>query len=65
MEGNQDIELSEPGTNASTASNADGEEDFERCVTCNNMLEMCVCVCTFCGERDRCECALFDAATGG
>jgi hypothetical protein len=23
------------------------------------------CVCPYCGERDKCECALFDAATGG
>jgi sarcosine oxidase delta subunit len=24
-----------------------------------------MCVCPYCGERDKCECALFDAATGG
>ena len=40
-------------------------EEFAICVTCSNPIEMCRCVCPFCGERDSCECALFDAATGG
>ena len=35
------------------------------CVDCGNSIEKCVCVCPYCGERDKCECALFDAATGG
>ncbi len=41
------------------------KEEFAICVQCGNALEKCVCVCPFCGERDKCECALFDAATGG
>ena len=41
------------------------KEEFAICVQCANPIEKCVCVCPFCGERDKCECALFDAATGG
>ena len=41
------------------------EEDFAICVECGNPLENCQCVCAFCGERDECECALGDSATGG
>ena len=41
------------------------DEDFAICVECGNPLENCQCVCAFCGERDACECALGDAATGG
>ena len=41
------------------------EEEFAICVDCGNSIEKCVCVCPYCGERDKCECALFDAATGG
>ncbi|ARS64927.1 MAG: hypothetical protein ACPG6Z_01845 [Nitrosopumilus sp.] len=41
------------------------EEEFAICVDCGNFIEKCVCVCPYCGERDKCECALFDAATGG
>lgn len=40
-------------------------EEFAVCVECGNSIEKCVCVCPYCGERDKCECALFDAATGG
>lgn len=42
-----------------------GDDSFAMCTTCNFTIEMCACVCPFCGERDKCECALFDAATGG
>lgn len=38
---------------------------FVKCNACTNTLEGCACVCHFCGERDKCECVLFDAATGG
>lgn len=41
------------------------EDEFATCASCANPLENCQCVCPFCGERDTCECALFDAATGG
>ncbi len=41
------------------------EEEFAICVECGNSIEKCVCVCPYCGERDKCEYALFDAATGG
>ena len=41
------------------------KDEFAICVQCRNPIEKCVCVCPFCGERDKCECALFDAATGG
>ncbi len=40
-------------------------EDYEKCATCENLLPHCHCRCPYCGERDKCECALFDAATGG
>ena len=41
------------------------DDDFAICVECGNPIENCQCVCAFCGERDECECALGDAATGG
>jgi hypothetical protein len=41
------------------------DEEFALCVECGNAIEKCVCVCPYCGERDKCECALFEAATGG
>ena len=41
------------------------EEEFLICDECKNFLEKCMCVCPYCGERDKCECVLFDAATGG
>ena len=40
-------------------------EDYEKCSICENLLPHCHCMCPYCGERDKCECALFDAATGG
>ena len=47
------------------SSEVNEEEEFAICVECKNSIEKCVCVCPYCGERDKCECALFDAATGG
>ena len=35
------------------------------CDICGNAIEACLCVCPYCGERDKCECCLYDAATGG
>jgi len=40
-------------------------EEFAICVECGNSIEKCVCVCPYCGERDKCECVLFDSTTGG
>jgi len=34
------------------------------CEYCGNLIEMCMCVCPYCGETSSCECCLFDAATG-
>ncbi len=41
------------------------DEDYLKCTKCENKLPHCHCKCPYCGERDECECALFDAATGG
>ena len=41
------------------------EDEFAICIVCGNSIEKCVCVCPYCGERDKCECVLFDSATGG
>ncbi len=38
---------------------------FTDCQKCHNLLPHCHCRCPYCNERDKCECALFDAATGG
>ena len=35
------------------------------CDICGNVIEACTCSCPYCGERDSCECCLYDAATGG
>ena len=40
-------------------------EGYDSCDRCEVQLLHCHCKCQYCGERDRCECALFDAATGG
>ena len=46
------------------------DEDFGNCDKCKKPLEQCICVCPFCGERDKCECGIKlsnddGAATGG
>lgn len=41
------------------------EHDYACCEQCGALLPHCHCTCPYCGERDRCECGLFDAATGG
>jgi hypothetical protein len=38
--------------------------DYADCQMCDNSLAHCHYKCPYCGERDKCECALFDAATG-
>jgi len=35
------------------------------CDHCGIILEACMCVCPYCGNRDKCECCIFDATTGG
>ncbi len=40
-------------------------DTYTNCQLCHNPLPHCHCMCPYCGERDKCECALFDAATGG
>ncbi len=40
-------------------------DEYLLCKSCDNPLPHCHCKCPYCGERDKCECALFDAATGG
>ncbi len=42
-----------------------GKEEEPECEHCGLTLEACMCACPYCGERDSCECCLFDAATGG
>jgi hypothetical protein len=41
------------------------EEEFAVCIECGNSIEKCICVCPYCGERDKCECVLSDSSTGG
>lgn len=41
------------------------ESEYTKCKACDVALPHCHCTCPYCGERDKCECALFDAATGG
>ena len=38
---------------------------YADCEACKNPLPHCHCKCPYCGELNGCECALFDAATGG
>ena len=40
-------------------------DDYMKCLLCQNPFPHCHCKCPYCGLRDECECALFDAATGG
>ena len=40
-------------------------DNYTECNRCHNPLTHCHCKCPYCGQRDKCECALFDAATGG
>jgi hypothetical protein len=35
------------------------------CENCGNPIDACMCVCPYCGQKDFCECCLYDAATGG
>jgi hypothetical protein len=43
----------------------ESDVNYTECTDCYLELELCQCVCPYCGGRDSCQCALFDAATGG
>ena len=50
--------------------NFDNKKDIssdkdDECYYCGNSIELCICVCPYCGEKNSCECCLHDAATGG
>ena len=45
--------------------NHNNEEDDILCNNCGNIMEACMCVCPYCGIRDKCECCILDATTGG
>lgn len=40
-------------------------EQYTNCSKCHLPLPHCHCMCPYCGNRDECECALFDTVTGG
>ena len=40
-------------------------EPYTNCNKCHIPLPHCHCMCPYCGNRDECECALFDTVTGG
>ena len=45
-----------------------GKNEYDRytdCFECHEPATDCICKCPYCGKRDKCQCALFDAATGG
>lgn len=44
---------------------SEDDHQYMNCHQCQNSLLHCHCKCMYCGQRDECECALFDAATGG
>ena len=49
----------------SSSFDSDTDKNYFDCEYCGVDLPHCHCKCPYCGERDKCECALFDAATGG
>jgi len=57
--------MAEEDTSETTLSFSDENENYVKCDYCGISLPHCHCKCPYCGERDKCECALFDAATGG
>ncbi|MHB2035904.1 MAG: hypothetical protein ACYCPW_04065 [Nitrososphaerales archaeon] len=41
-------------------------EGVGRCPNCDNPMDNCACVCPYCGEISRCDCAIgYGVATGG
>jgi hypothetical protein len=59
--------LSENKSNATVENTTiqDNDEDNTLCDYCGNRIESCMCACPYCGEKDACECCLYDAVTGG
>jgi len=49
----------------STKESFGDKDEYTQCHLCHNPFPHCHCTCPYCGERDGCDCALFDAATGG
>jgi len=47
------------------SSKGNSSEESIKCDICGIVIEACTCSCPYCGERDSCECCLYDAATGG
>lgn len=47
------------------SANNDSVDDGITCDICGIPIDACTCSCPYCGERDSCECCLYDAATGG
>jgi len=47
------------------SSKDNSRDESITCDICGNVIEACTCSCPYCGERDSCECCLYDAATGG
>jgi hypothetical protein len=43
----------------------DDNDETIICDYCGIILEACMCVCPYCGNRDKCECCILDATTGG
>ena len=42
-----------------------GRTEYTLCDICDVKYAHCHCKCPYCGERDKCKCAIGDAATGG
>jgi hypothetical protein len=43
----------------------ENDDEDTLCNFCGNIMEACMCVCPYCGIRDKCECCILDATTGG
>ncbi|MBD0300156.1 MAG: hypothetical protein ICV82_07875 [Nitrososphaera sp.] len=50
---------------ASAGSSSSSSIEEVNCENCGNPIDACMCVCPYCGQKDSCECCLYDAATGG
>jgi len=38
---------------------------FTKCVFCKISFDQCICKCSYCNQRDSCECGLSDFMTDG